>query len=122
MGAESQQARQVVKIERRNKEWAAVSYYGYGDGEVEVGKFQLHFGTGEWSIWGVEVYDPYKGLGHGREMMKLAFETLKGHKATKAYLYVDKKNHAAVSLYASLGFKVTAEWASRGAFRMEVTL
>lgn len=113
-----------MKIEKASANWNRVNTYFYGDGEVEVGSFAIHHNpyTAEWSIWSVEIFEQYQGLGHGREMMQLALAELRALAAPCAHLYVKAKNTKAIRLYESLGFTTTAAMGNRGDLRMEVVL
>jgi len=63
------------------------------------------FNTGylQW-IW----IDPkYRGQGHAKQLIKVALKWLSDKDIQGAQLFVNKKNRSAISLYKSLGFKVS---------------
>lgn len=99
--------------------------FEYGDDETRVGGFDIRKDLldGKFSIWNVEVYEPYRGLGHGRSLMVMCMNEIRNRGGNAAYLFVRANNYRAIKLYESLGFKATMSWASpRSVVRMEVTL
>lgn len=116
-----------MKIALINKEPDKVYRFAYGDDEVQVGSFALHYNQAnngfEWFLWSVEIYEAFKGLGHGHEMVKLAMVETKRRGATILSLYVKADNEVAISLYKKLGFVSKLAWGyPRNIMRMEVTL
>lgn len=102
-----------------------VRIFEYGDDETRVGSFEIRCSLfdGSWSIWAVEIYPPYRGLGHGRTLMNLALAELRHRGAKTAHLWVRSENAVAIKLYESLGFKITMQYAApRSVLRMEVIL
>ena len=114
-----------MKIDCLTPKPGSVWRYSYGDGEVQVGEFQVHHfhfrAEEEWSIWGVEVYPAYRGYGHGRELMKRALDEVRAKGGKRCVLFVKEKNAVAIQLYNSLGFHPTVRW-TWGDVRMEKTL
>jgi GNAT superfamily N-acetyltransferase len=55
-------------------------------------------------VYDVEVYDPYRGRGYGRQTMKLLEDDVRAQGITKISLTVFGGNEVARRLYASLGY------------------
>lgn len=100
--------------------------YAYGDDDTRVGTFQIRKDllTGQWSIWAIEVYDEFRGFGHGRAMVKSAIdEILNRGGVGVVYLFVRCDNGVAINLYNSLGFTPVLSWgAPRNIIKMEAPL
>ena len=60
-------------------------------------------------IYDIEVAEAYRGRGYGREAMLLAEEEARRQGMTSLGLNVHGGNTAAISLYESLGYQVTAQ-------------
>lgn len=60
-------------------------------------------------VYNIEVEDAYRGRGYGREAMLLAEEEARRRGMTSLGLNVHGGNTAAISLYNSLGYQVTAQ-------------
>jgi ribosomal protein S18 acetylase RimI-like enzyme len=75
-------------------------------GHVMVNHEQWHSDSEAWAyVTSVEIDERYRGMGHGKQMMKEVVEFIREHEYAIAYLYVDARNRAAVHVYESVGFK-----------------
>lgn len=82
----------------------------YGGGEVScgepVGTVRIEDMPPEIGIYGLFVRPPYRGRGHGRQIMEEAIVTIREQSQKTIMLEVDVNNVTAFNLYRSLGFVV----------------
>lgn len=82
----------------------------YGDGEAScgepVGTVRCEEMPQEIGIYGFFVRPPYRGRGHGRQIMEETIATIRETSSKTIMLEVDTNNFTAFNLYHSLGFVV----------------
>ena len=85
--------------------------YHSGSGHELMGEAQLH--SDGW-IWSVEVYEPFRGSGHGRVLVEQLIAQARAMAMPALQLWVDPDNAAAITLYVSLGFEAVGGGGIRG--------
>lgn len=81
---------------------ASVRHFAFTHEGEDVGEAQLHSDA---MIWGVEIYEPYRGQGYGRLLM-LELLKVAAQEHSVVFLFVRRDNIPAIKLYESLGFEV----------------
>lgn len=70
-------------------------------------------------VWGVEVYEGYRGVGFGRRLMEMVLDLAKARGLRVVWLLVEQDNARARYLYESLGFE-KRETTERGVLMVRV--
>ena len=78
------------------------------DAPTQGGDYRMRFFNSDGSvyIYGVLVYDRFRGRGMGRRLLELLLSGLRAQGAERAVLEVFSENLPAVRLYESLGFSI----------------
>jgi GNAT superfamily N-acetyltransferase len=58
-------------------------------------------------VWGVEIFEPYRGRGLGRELMRMMAQVARSQGHCFIRLRVHHDNEVAINLYMSLGYLPT---------------
>lgn len=74
--------------------------------EVTIGEFCLLFTHKLVSLWGLEIYIPYRRKGYAKKLLQVIIATLKAQGRHYLVLYVLPGNGSAIALYEQLGFKL----------------
>ena len=74
------------------------------------------------SVWGVEVYPPYRGQGHSKRLMHEVLHFLAHQAPGRAWLWVKRDNEPAIRAYEATGFKVVRKHNRAGDLEMETTV
>lgn len=74
------------------------------------------------SIWGVEIYPPYKRQGHSKQLMKEVLHFISHQAPGRVWLWVKQDNIPAVRAYEATGFKVARKHNRAGDFEMETSV
>lgn len=85
----------------------AVDAAGKSFGAVWVGP-QADAPANEWWVWDIAVDENARGLGYGRQIMKLAEDEVRMRGGTRLGLHVFGFNKVAQNLYESLGYEPTS--------------
>jgi ribosomal protein S18 acetylase RimI-like enzyme len=64
-------------------------------------------------IWSVLVHDKHQGKGYGRKIMEELISEAIVLGLPYVFLTVNKENYRAINLYASLGFRISGQYALR---------
>lgn len=74
------------------------------------------------SVWGVEVYQPYRGQGHSKRLMKEVLHFVAHQAPGRVWLWVKRDNEPAIKAYEATGFKVIRKHNRAGDLEMETTV
>lgn len=92
------------KVELRYDRGGFVEYYTLYEGCDAVGEGQIHRASRVLpTLWGVEVYPPFRGKGYGRA---LTWKLVLAADSPQVALYVTADNLVALKLYRSMGFEI----------------
>lgn len=74
------------------------------------------------SVWGVEIYPPYRGQGHSKRLMQEVLHFIAHQAPGRVWLWVKRDNEPAIKTYEATGFKVVRKHNRAGDLEMEATV
>lgn len=74
------------------------------------------------SVWGVEIYVPYRGQGHSKRLMQEVLHFLAHQAPGRVWLWVKRDNEPAIRAYEATGFKVVRKHNRAGDLEMETSV